>query len=128
MLSASYEARAFGIPRACRRRTPCVRRRNLAFLPPNFDDYTAISKAIVAVFSTFTSVVEAVSIDEAFLDVTGIVRMFGPAAEIGEVIRAVVADEQRITCSVGIGPTKFVAKIASGRRNPTGWSRWRRKR
>ena len=120
VLSASYEARAFGVTSGMPSGQALRLVPNLAFLRPTFDDYTAISKAIVAVFSTFTSVVEAVSIDEAFLDVTGSVRMFGPAAEIGEVIRAVVADEQRINCSVGIGPTKFVAKIASKAAKPDG--------
>ena len=66
------------------------------------------------------SVVEAASIDEAYLDLTGSLRMFGSPAEIGEHVRAVVADEQQITCSVGIGPTKFVAKIASRPAKPDG--------
>jgi len=65
-------------------------------------------------------VVEAASIDEAFLDVTGAVRMYGSAQAIGEYVRAVVADEQQITCSVGIGPTKFVAKMASRAAKPDG--------
>ena len=120
VLSASYEARALGIRSGMSSAHALRQAPHLAFLPPTFDDYTAISKAIVAVFSTFTSVVEAVSIDEAFLDVTGAVRMFGSAAEIGEIIRAVVSDEQRITCSVGIGPTKFVAKVASRAAKPDG--------
>jgi DNA polymerase IV len=120
VLSASYEARALGV-RSGMSSTQALRQApGLAFMPPTFDDYSSISAAIVAVFSTFSSVVEAVSIDEAFLDLTGSVRMFGTPSEIGEVIRAVVADEQRITCSVGIGPTKFVAKIASRAAKPDG--------
>ena len=67
-----------------------------------------------------SAVVESASIDEAFLDLTGSVRMFGPPAGIGEHVRAVVADEQGITCSVGIGPTKFVAKMASRAAKPDG--------
>ena len=66
------------------------------------------------------SVVESASIDEAFLDLTGAMRMFGGPAQIGEYVRAVVADEQQITCSVGIGPTKFVAKVASRAAKPDG--------
>ena len=66
------------------------------------------------------SVVESASIDEAFLDLTGAVRMFGSPVQIGEYVRAVVADEQQITCSVGIGPTKFVAKVASRAAKPDG--------
>src|SRR4029453_8837057 len=80
----------------------------------------AVSKAIVAVFSSVTSVVESASIDEAFLDLTGSLRMFGSPARIGEYVRAVVSDEQQITCSVGIGPTKFVAKAASRAAKPAG--------
>jgi DNA polymerase-4 len=120
VLSASYEARAYGVTSGMPSGQAMRLVPGLAFLPPTFDDYTAISKSIVAVFSTFTSIVEAVSIDEAFLDLTGATRMFGPAAAIGELIRAIVADEQRITCSVGIGPTKFVAKVASKAAKPDG--------
>jgi DNA polymerase-4 len=64
--------------------------------------------------------VESASIDEAFLDLTGAVTMLGTPADIGEYVRAVVADEQQITCSVGIGPTKFVAKVASRAAKPDG--------
>ncbi|HET9647169.1 MAG TPA: DNA polymerase IV [Microlunatus sp.] len=120
VLSASYEARALGIRSGMPSAQALRQAPNLSFLRPSFEEYTAISKAIVAVFSTFSSVVEAVSIDEAFLDVTGSERMFGSAVAIGETIRAVVADEQRITCSVGIGPTKFVAKVASKAAKPDG--------
>ena len=89
-------------------------------LPPDFDSYTAVSKAIVAVFRSVAAVVESASIDEAFFDLTGAVRMFGNPAQIGEYVRAVVSDEQQITCSVGIGPTKFVAKVASRAAKPDG--------
>jgi DNA polymerase-4 len=90
------------------------------FLVPDFDSYSAVSKAIVAVFRSVSSVVESASIDEAFLDLTGAVRMFGSPVQIGEYVRAVVSDEQQITCSVGIGPTKFVAKVASRTAKPDG--------
>ena len=120
VLSATYEARAFGVrsgmasPQA-RRMAP-----RATFVEPNFDRYAAVSKAIGAVFRSITAVVESASIDEAFLDLTGSVAMFGPPAGIGEYVRAVVADEQQITCSVGIGPTKFVAKVASRAAKPDG--------
>ncbi len=120
VLSATYEARAFGVrsgmasPQA-RRLAP-----RATFVEPNFDRYAAVSKAIGAVFRSITAVVESASIDEAFLDLTGSVAMFGPPAGIGEYVRAVVADEQQITCSVGIGPTKFVAKVASRAAKPDG--------
>ena len=120
VLSASYEARACGV----RSGMPSGQARRLApratFVGPDFDSYSAVSKAIVAVFSSVTSVVESASIDEAFLDLTGSVRMLGTAARIGEYVRAVVSDEQQITCSVGIGPTKFIAKVASRAAKPDG--------
>lgn len=118
VLSATYEARAKGV----RSGMPSAEARRLAphatFLAPDFDSYTAVSKAIVAVFRSVTAVVESASIDEAFLDLTGAVRMFGSPVEIGEYVRAVVSDEQQITCSVGIGPTKFIAKVASRAAKP----------
>ncbi len=120
VLSATYEARARGV----RSGMPSTEARRLAphatFLVPDFDSYSAVSKAIVAVFRSVASVVESASIDEAFLDLTGAVRMFGSPVQIGEYVRAVVADEQQITCSVGIGPTKFVAKVASRAAKPDG--------
>jgi DNA polymerase-4 len=120
VLSATYEARALGV----RSGMPSPEARRLApratFVDPNFDRYTAVSKAISAVFHSVTAVVESASIDEAFLDLTGSVTMFGSPAGIGEYVRAVVADEQQITCSVGIGPTKFVAKVASRAAKPDG--------
>jgi DNA polymerase-4 len=120
VLSATYQARALGV----RSGMPSPQARRLApratFVEPNFDRYTDVSKAIVAVFRSLTAVVESASIDEAFLDLTGSVAMFGPPASIGEYVRAVVADEQQITCSVGIGPTKFVAKVASRAAKPDG--------
>ncbi|WP_233493625.1 DNA polymerase IV [Desertihabitans brevis] len=120
VLSASYEARAHGIRSgmsvaAARRLCP-----TLVSLPPRMEDYSAVSRSVMAVFDRFTPVVEAASIDEAFLDVTGSLRMFGSAVAIGEGLRAAVADEQQITCSVGIGPNKFVAKLASQACKPDG--------
>ena len=120
VLSATYEARAKGV----RSGMSSTEARRLApkatFLAPDFDSYTAVSKAIVAVFRSVAAVVESASIDEAFLDLTGAVRMFGSPAGIGEYVRAVVSDEQQITCSVGIGPTKFIAKVASRAAKPDG--------
>jgi DNA polymerase IV len=120
VLSASYEARAAGV----RSGMSSVQARRLApkatFLRPDFDAYSAVSKGIVAVFRSVTSVVESASIDEAYLDITGSVKMCGPPAAIGEYVRAVVSDEQQITCSVGIGPNKFIAKIASRQAKPDG--------
>ena len=79
VLSATYEARAFGVRSGMS--SPQARRlaRGATFVDPNFERYTDVSKAIAAVFSTVTAVVEAASIDEAFLDLTGSVAMFGTA-------------------------------------------------
>jgi DNA polymerase-4 len=120
VLSATYEARALGVRSGmsssqARRLAPTA-----TFVSPDFDSYTAVSRSIAAVFGTVSAAVESASIDEAFLDLTGSVRMFGPPAVIGEHLRAVVADEQDITCSVGIGPSKFVAKVASRAAKPDG--------
>jgi len=120
VLSATYEARALGVRSGMS--SPHARRLapGATFVDPDFERYTAVSKAITTVFSSVTAIVEAASIDEAFLDLSGTVAMFGPPAQIGEYVRAVVADEQQITCSVGIGPTKFVAKVASRAAKPDG--------
>ncbi|WP_375431650.1 DNA polymerase IV [uncultured Friedmanniella sp.] len=120
VLSATYEARALGVRSGmssgqARRLAP-----GAVFLPPDFDSYAAVSRSIVAVFAAVSAAVESASIDEAFLDLTGSRRMYGPAAAIGERLRATVADEQAITCSVGIGPSKFVAKVASRTAKPDG--------
>ncbi|GAA0349054.1 DNA polymerase IV [Micropruina glycogenica] len=120
VLSANYEARAFGIEGGM----PSSRARRLCpqavAVPPDFDTYGEVSAGIVAAFESVTAHVESASIDEAYLDVTGSQRVFGSPRAIGEYLRALVADEQGITCSVGIGPSKFVAKIASGQAKPDG--------
>jgi DNA polymerase IV len=120
VLSATYEARAYGV----RSGMPSAQAHRLAptatFVNPDFDSYSEVSKAIVEVFNSVSSVVESASIDEAYLDISGAVRMFGSPTTIGEYVRAVVADEQQITCSVGIGPSKFIAKVASRQAKPDG--------
>lgn len=120
VLSASYEARAYGVEggmSSIRARRLCP---DAVAVPPDFDTYAAVSEGVFAIFSAVTPVVEPMSLDEAFLDVSGALHRLGSPAEIGELIRAMVADEQDIGCSVGIAPTKFIAKLASNAAKPNG--------
>jgi DNA polymerase-4 len=120
VLSATYEARALGIHAAmsvsmARRLAP-----KAIFLEPEHGRYSDVSDAVMEIFSSFTPLVEPLSLDEAFLDVEGARKLLGSSREIAERIRDRVADEQRITCSVGIATTKFVAKLASQHCKPDG--------
>jgi DNA polymerase-4 len=120
VLSATYEARKFGVASAMpmsRARRLCPRATVIA---PDHHLYSQISAAVMATFETITPVVEPLSLDEAFLDVSGSLRRLGNPARIGQLIRDTVHDEQGITCSVGVAPTKFVAKLASGLAKPDG--------
>lgn len=120
VLSATYEARQFGVHSAM----PMSRARRLCpravVLPPHHDRYAEVSRGVMEVFRSITPLVEPLSLDEAFLDVSGALRRLGPPAQIGQLIRDRVVDEQQITCSVGVAASKFVAKLASGRAKPDG--------
>jgi DNA polymerase-4 len=120
VLSASYPARAYGIRSGmsgaeARRLCP-----QALFLPPDFYLLRPVSRSIMETFRTFTPVVEVVSLDEAFLDVRGAVRLLGPPELIADRIRSRVRAEHGITCSVGIGAAVSVAKLASRRAKPDG--------
>lgn len=120
VLSASYRARESGV----RSGMPMTRARRACpeavVLPPDFTELATVSASVMEIFRRVTPLVEAVSMDEAFLDVGGAVRRLGPPAQIAETIRARVADEQGITCSVGVAATVAVAKLASRRAKPDG--------
>jgi DNA polymerase-4 len=120
VLSATYEARAFGVRSAM----PMSRARRLCpqgvVLEPRHHEYSEASRGVMEVFRSVTPLVEPLSLDEAFLDVRGATRRLGSPRMVAEWIRATVEDEQRITCSVGVATTKFVAKLASAHCKPDG--------
>jgi DNA polymerase-4 len=118
--AASYEARKFGVHSAlpmaiARRRCPSA-----VILPPRMARYSEISKRIFNIFQTYTPLVEPISLDEAFLDVTGSIKLFGPAETIAARIKEQVADRIGLTVSAGVASSKLVAKIASDFEKPDG--------
>lgn len=118
--TASYEARAFGVHSAMpmgRARRLCPQAR---FIRPRMARYRELSARIFAIFADFTPQVEGLSLDEAFLDVSGSTRLFGAPLVIAGRIKQRIADETGLTASVGIAGNKFLAKLASDARKPDG--------
>ncbi len=118
--AASYEARPFG----CRSAQPMsVALRNCPHaivVKPNGSKYRDASKIAFDVLQSFTPIVEPLSIDEAFLDVTGSQRRFGPAEQIAKDIRSMIRERTQLTCSIGVAPNKFLAKLSSEMNKPDG--------
>ena len=120
VLSANYLARQYGVRSAMpmtRARRTCPQ---AVVVAPDYDTFTTVSSSVMETFRQVTPLVEVVSLDEAFLDVSGSVRRLGSPAQIAELLRARVHDEQRITCSVGIAASVSIAKLASRRAKPDG--------
>lgn len=118
--TCSYEARKFG----CRSAMPSITARRLCpdliFRRPRFDVYTAVSRQIRAIFRDFTPLVEPLSLDEAFLDVTEDLKGIGLATRIAELIRQRIHAETGLTASAGVSYNKFLAKLASDQNKPDG--------
>lgn len=118
--AANYEARKFGIRAAM----PIYRAKALAphavFVTPDHKRYSEVSAQVMEIFEDVTPYVEPISLDEAFLDVTGAKKLLGSGRQIADLIRKRVESEQGITCSVGISHNKFIAKIASAHCKPNG--------
>ncbi|MEO1056384.1 MAG: DNA polymerase IV [Actinomycetota bacterium] len=111
--AASYEARRFGVHSAlassiAKRRCP-----HAVFLPGDHAHYSEVSRQVRDVFERYTPLVEPLSLDEAFLDVTGSVELFGEGPAIARALRTAIRDELALGCSVGVAPNKFLAKLAS---------------
>lgn len=119
--AASYEARAFGVHSAMPLKTALRLCPQGVFLPVRFARYGEISKHIREIFHRYTPMVEPLSSDEAFLDVKGSEGLFGSAETIGRKIKEEILNETGLTASVGLGPNKFLAKLASDLRKPDGF-------
>jgi len=119
--AASYEARKFGIHSAMPMAEVYRRCPHAVLLPVNLPKYRAVSQQIQQIFLTYTPMVEPLSLDEAFLDVTGSLSLFGPAEKIAQLIKRRIQLELNLTASVGLACNKFLAKIASDLRKPDGF-------
>lgn len=118
--TCSYEARVFGVRSAMPSREAFRRCPQAAFLPPDMARYSAVSRQVFGICERFTPWVESLSIDEAFLDVTGSKKLFGDGAAVGALLRAAIQKETGLTASVGVAGNKFLAKLASDINKPNG--------
>ncbi|MCI3132071.1 DNA polymerase IV [Phenylobacterium aquaticum] len=118
--AASYEARVFGVRSAMPSTTAMRKCPELVFVPPRFEIYKAVSRQIHVIFADYTALIEPLSLDEAYLDVTGNLRGLPSASATAEEIRARILAETGLTASAGISYNKFLAKLASDQRKPNG--------
>ena len=119
--AASYEARKYGVHSAMPTAQAARLCPELVLLPPDFKRYTQASREIMEIFKRYTPLVEPLSLDEAFLDVAGCERLHGDAEVIGREIKAAILKEVGLVASVGIAPSKFLAKLASDLDKPDGF-------
>ena len=120
VLSATYEARKLGVHSAMPMSRALRLAPNAIVVEPDHEKYSEVSENVMAIFESITPLVQPLSVDEAFLDISGAQKLMGSPSQIGEVIRARVSDEQGITCSVGVASTMFVAKLATNFAKPDG--------
>lgn len=120
--TASYEARRFGVHSAMAMATAVKLCPGLVIVPTNHNKYKEVSDVIMEIFHTYTPLVEPLSLDEAFLDVRGSEKLFGPPEFIGGEIQRRIKEELQLSASVGIGPNKFIAKLASDYLKPRGFT------
>jgi DNA polymerase-4 len=118
--TCSYEARRFGVHSAMPSKCAYARCPHAIFVRPRMERYCEVSAVAFETFGTFTPYVEAVSIDEAFLDITGSVHLYGSARRLGEELRKAVRELCGVTCSVGIASNRLLAKIGSEENKPDG--------
>jgi DNA polymerase-4 len=118
--AASYEARQFGVRSALPSVTALRRCPDLVFVKPRFDVYRAVSLQIHAIFAEYTALIQPLSLDEAYLDVTENLRDLPTAWATAKAIRARILEETGLTASAGVSYNKFLAKLASAHRKPTG--------
>ena len=118
--AASYEARRFGVRSAMPATTAMRQCPDLVFVPPRFDVYRAVSNQIHAIFARYTALIEPLSLDEAYLDVTENRRGLPTASATAKEIRAAILRETGLTASAGVSYNKFLAKLASAQRKPNG--------
>jgi len=118
--AASYEARVFGVRSAMPSTVALRRCPELVFVPPRFEVYRAVSRLVHEIFARYTALIQPLSLDEAYLDVTEAVGAHGSATAIAEAIRAAIRAETGLTASAGVSYNRFLAKLASDHRKPDG--------